>query len=114
MTADALYAFSPDTLAGIWAGDIPAMPVLEVAPNPVGSRMAISYSVPTRCRVELNIYDVRGRLVKKIFSGKRAPGTYSTTWDGRNLEGRSVAEGIYFMRLTAGRNRISKKVVKLQ
>jgi len=113
VTADALYAFSPDTLAGIWAGDVTPVLRLEVSPNPVGSRMAISYSVPVKCGVELKVYDVRGRLVKTIFAGKRLPGSYSATWDGRNVLGEEVADGIYFMRLTAGRDNISKKVVKL-
>ena len=75
--------------------------------------MAISYSVPVKCGVELKVYDVRGRLVKTIFAGKRLPGSYSATWDGRNVLGEQVADGIYFMRLTAGRDNISKKVVKL-
>jgi len=45
----------------------------------------------------LSIYDISGKEVAKLISGNLAAGSYSYTFNGKNL-----TSGIYFYRLTSG------------
>jgi flagellar hook assembly protein FlgD len=42
------------------------------------------------------------------------PGSHSIVWDGKNDAGRAVGSGVYFYRLSAGKESISKKMVMLR
>ncbi len=112
ISADQLYAFAPDTVAGIWlcAEDGPQIR-LHIGPNPAGWQTSVAYGIPRECRVSLRVYDTQGRLVQCLYSGRRQPGTYKTVWDGQNAIGRPVAPGIYFVRLDAGDLHVSRKLV---
>jgi flagellar hook assembly protein FlgD len=59
--------------------------------------------------VEISVYDVRGTLVRKIWSGGLEPGFHSVEWDGTNNLGSPVASGVYFYQLkTEERNLVRK------
>ncbi|TMQ57061.1 MAG: hypothetical protein E6K76_11550 [Candidatus Eisenbacteria bacterium] len=61
---------------------------------------------------EVSLYDVSGRLVRTIARGQYPAGYQSAIWDGRDLQGRRAASGIYFLRsTTAGEDRAIKFVV---
>ncbi|HKQ20376.1 MAG TPA: FlgD immunoglobulin-like domain containing protein, partial [Candidatus Eisenbacteria bacterium] len=51
---------------------------------------------------EVSIFDVSGRLVRRIAKGEYTPGYQVAQWDGRDGRGRSVASGIYFLRSMSG------------
>ena len=59
----------------------------------------------------LSLYDVNGRLVRTLARGSFAAGRQVGTWDGRDANGRSVANGIYFLRSLTGGQDASLKVV---
>jgi hypothetical protein len=65
-------------------------------------------------RVEVTVYDVRGALVQRLFSQPLGPGDYQITWSGRNGDGRTVASGVYFYKLSAGSHSITRKMVVLR
>ncbi len=83
-------------------------------PNPFNPVTTIDYSIAGKTQVGLVIFDVSGRRVRTLVREKQLPGGYSVVWDGRNDGGRPVATGIYFYRLTAGRNIKIKKMVVLR
>jgi hypothetical protein len=84
-------------------------------PNPFNPVTTIRYDLPRQVMVNLNIYDVRGRLVYTlVHSERQEPGTYNVTWDGRNNSGMHVATGVYFYRLIAGEFVQAKKMVLLK
>ncbi|MDH3217099.1 MAG: T9SS type A sorting domain-containing protein [Candidatus Krumholzibacteria bacterium] len=83
-------------------------------PNPFNPVTYIRYEIGGRSRVVLSIFDVRGRLVRRIVNATRGPGVYTAQWDGRNDRGESVTSGIYFYRLTAGGDVRTKKMVMLK
>jgi len=73
---------------------------------------AIRYALPSNLgsapvKVNLEIYDVSGDLVKRLDFGTRATGKYHYgDWDGKNEDGQTVANGVYIGRLTMdGTNR---------
>lgn len=83
-------------------------------PNPVLGGTEISYYLPDDCRVELAVYDLTGRLVKKLVDGVEASGHNSVIWDGTDAAGDKVAPGVYFYRLGAGKYSARKKLVILR
>ena len=71
---------------------------LEVYPTIVRDIAHIKYSINTCGCVELNIYDVDGRLINTLVNKMHKPGVYSTLWSINN-HGVGVASGLYFVNL---------------
>ena len=95
----------------------PAMPLTlhQNHPNPFNPSTTIGYYLPGDASVTLEVYDSSGRLVARLLNGaKQAKGTHSVGWRGLDAQGRSVSSGVYFYRLTSGKETISKKMVLLR
>jgi phosphatidylserine/phosphatidylglycerophosphate/cardiolipin synthase-like enzyme len=75
-------------------------------PNPVHGRTSFGYSLPTRQRVELRLYDVGGREVRTLVNQMQAPGNYRV-----ELRVGSLASGVYFYRLEAGGKAQQRKML---
>ncbi|KPL08939.1 hypothetical protein AMJ71_07710, partial [candidate division TA06 bacterium SM1_40] len=71
-------------------------------PNPFRSTTTITYSLLAPTQVTLNIYDIRGALVRRLEPGMVPAGRHRMTWDGRDGRGHRVSSGVYFCRLEAG------------
>ena len=87
-------------------------------PNPFNPSTRIRFATPTGggpLPVVLRVHDVRGRLVRTLFTGDLPPGTaQSFVWDGHDETGRPVASGVYLARVTMGERAISRKMVMLK
>ncbi len=85
-------------------------------PNPFNPSTTISYSVPEGSprNVSLSIFDIRGRLVKRLVNRPQAPGSYDVFWDGTDTANRKVSSGIYFYRMMAGEYTRTRKMVMLK
>lgn len=68
-------------------------------PNPFNPSTTITYDVPSRSHIGLEIYNVHGQLVRVLAKGPHEAGRYSILWDGRDDTGRLVSSGIYLYRL---------------
>jgi hypothetical protein len=84
----------------------------EAWPNPfrMGSGMEISLASPRREMGEVSVYNVRGQLVRRLFTGEIAHGWQRYLWDGRDDRGQSAAAGVYLVRATVGGVKQSRKV----
>lgn len=71
-------------------------------PNPFNPRTTLRFDLPAAGRVRLEVYDVRGRLVGSLVDAELPAGRHEAVWDGRDSEGRAMASGSYFARLSAG------------
>jgi cytochrome c553 len=68
-------------------------------PNPFNPTTVIEYSVPSPSRVKLNVYNTVGQLVVTLANGDFTAGNYKANWNGRDMNGRMVASGVYLYRL---------------
>ena len=70
-------------------------------PNPFNPNTIIKFDLPARSQVEVSIYDVNGKLVKKLINDQKEAGYHSIEWNGTDTYGRKVSSGIYFYRISA-------------
>ncbi len=68
-------------------------------PNPFNAETSFTYQLPDPGDVTIQIYNVRGALVRTLQSDRQSAGFYSMVWDGRDDWGRSSASGIYFIHI---------------
>ncbi|MEW6412731.1 MAG: M28 family peptidase [Candidatus Zixiibacteriota bacterium] len=83
-------------------------------PNPFNPTTRISYSVPRRAHVTLEVYNILGQKVTTLVDESKAAGNYTISWDGSDERGGKVATGIYFYKLQAGDFIDSKKMLLLK
>ena len=88
-------------------------------PNPFNPETWIPYQLAESAEVTLTIYDMNGRLVRRLAVGHQGAGMYQTRsravyWDGRNQLGESVASGLYFYTLTAGEFTATRRMLILK
>jgi hypothetical protein len=82
-------------------------------PNPFTKNTQISYIISRFENVILNIYDIRGQLIRTLQNGHQSPGEYSVEWDGINNNGIGASPGIYYYTLETETFKESKKMLKL-
>ncbi|MEZ5064200.1 MAG: FlgD immunoglobulin-like domain containing protein [bacterium] len=85
---------------------------LRVSPNPFGSETAIRYATAHAGRVRVDLFDVTGRRVRTLLDAWQAAGDVQTSWDGRDSEGAATPAGVYFVRVTAGGDVSTGKLVR--
>ncbi len=73
----------------------------------------IRYTLPQNSRVTLAVYDINGRLVRRLEDAEKPAGTYVQVWDGNNEFKTPVAAGFYFYRLQAGKMTLTRKLLLL-
>ncbi len=98
-------------LASIENQHTPIHFAFNMHPNPFRTQTQIDYALPYLQKVTIKVYDVSGRKVKTIVDKKQKSGYYSEIWRGDDDNGREVAAGVYFMRITTKENEKQKKVI---
>jgi photosystem II stability/assembly factor-like uncharacterized protein len=101
-------------LAGLVPDEQPLFALRQNYPNPFNAGTVLSYSLEAPASVEIAVYDVSGRRVALIERSSRGQGEYTRVWDGKDEGGRSLASGLYFLRLRAGEAEAVRKIVILR
>jgi len=78
--------------------------VSEPFPNPFNPETQIQYTLPENSNIRIEVFDINGKLVNKIFSGYQLKGSYRTYWNAANFP-----SGIYIIRIQTGAHLLSKK-----
>jgi len=96
---------------------LPASPMLrQNFPNPFNPSTVIGFSVPhsTLQTVDLVVYDVLGRPVRRLVHEVLPAGNYLAKWDGKTELGMDAAAGVYIDRLTIGNLTESKEMMLIK
>jgi hypothetical protein len=89
--------------------------VRPVAPNPAVSSCRITFDLPRQERVAIDVFDVAGRRVARLADGRLyEAGSQSLEWDLRDRRGGLIPPGLYFVRVTAGRNQAVVRVTVIR
>ena len=89
--------------------------ILGSYPNPFNPTTTIRYSLSKRTKFTLNVYDIAGRLVKRLLVDEvKDAGSYKVDWDGRNEAGSRVASGVYFCMMKTAEGTSGSKLILLR
>jgi len=76
-----------------------------VHPNPFANNAMVFCSVPVAGELNLKLYDVNGRLVQTLWSGRRPAGAFSTVLT------ESLPLGVYLLRASTSTNSITSQLI---
>jgi lysyl endopeptidase len=103
----------PTYVAGV--GDLPGTRLaLGNHPNPFNPLTRVEFALETAGPVSLDVYDMQGRLVRRLVAAEMAAGPQSVVWDGLDGAGRKVGSGVYLARLQANGTMAEHKMVMLK
>lgn len=122
------YASAPNPSLTMWAlgksGGITSIPLddkLNFAlylQNPnilIGKTgITIKYQLPREEKVKIGIFDLLGIEVATLVDERKSRGSYSASWQRRNDYNKTLASGVYFLRMEAGEFQDIKKLVLLR
>lgn len=93
---------------------VPEVGFIKNYPNPFNSYTTFAFGVTEKSDVTLSIYNMKGQLIRVLYSGAMNPGSINVDWDGTDANGNKMASGIYIYRLLANNTVVSsgKTVLK--
>lgn len=83
-------------------------------PNPFNSWTIIKYSTPVDQNIELNVYDLRGGLIKNLLKKSHTQGVNLIKWDATDNLGKKVPVGVYLYQIKSNNNLQMKKMILLK
>ncbi len=96
---------------GPFSGGEASFRLYSARPNPVHSTTTIVFSLPEAGPANLSVYDVSGRKVSSLASGRHESGFHVVSFDGMSDRGELLPAGVYFYRLQAGQNETTRKLI---
>ena len=95
------------------------LPVLATAlngnyPNPFNPETTISYSLKEAGRVKLEVYNIKGQLVRTLIDEDQATGHYKLVFDAKDNKGRGIASGVYMLKMSAPGYKKTSKMILMQ
>ena len=97
----AFYTYRPQQLQTVSVDPMGLLSArVDVWPNPFRGTADISVET-AHAGVEVSVYDVAGRLVRRLRAPEGSEGALRLQWDGRDAEGRRASNGLYFVRAIA-------------
>ena len=89
--------------SGTGVGDVQVQGEWRLAfANPFHAPGRIAWYQPRAGRARIELVDVAGRRLRRIYDGWLAAGEHFVAWDGRDASGAQIATGTYFVRLGDG------------
>jgi len=111
---ETLYSFYPKTQDENISSIPDKLIVHSNYPNPFNPTTTISFSIPNKNKVELSIYNMKGQKVKTLLNTRLEKGEHFVVWNGKDKNNKSVASGLYFYKLTSGKEVAVKKMLLLK
>jgi hypothetical protein len=100
--------------AGVGPQPAPTVDLRGNSPNPFTFATDIHFDVVQTGTADLSIFDVNGRLVRRLMDGFVTAGPHAVTWDGVDDAGHRLAPGVYTYRLRLGGFSGAKHMVLLR
>jgi hypothetical protein len=73
--------------------------LMQNYPNPFNAGTSITFHLPRRMQIRLEVFNITGGIVAELVDGIRDAGSCVVTWNGVDARGKPAASGIYFYRL---------------
>ncbi len=89
-------------------------PIVRNYPNPFNEKTTISFLAADQGNVKIEMFNIKGQLIKTLLNQDMSMGMHKVTWDGRNNKGRIVPSGLYLYRVISRGNTINRKMMILK
>ncbi|RLD59275.1 MAG: hypothetical protein DRJ01_11525, partial [Bacteroidetes bacterium] len=83
-------------------------------PNPFNPTTTIKFSLPEESDIKLSVYNVKGQKVKQLANNQFAKGQHTVIWNGKDSNDKSVASGIYFYKISTGKETTMRKMLLIK
>ncbi len=75
--------------------------IFQNYPNPFNSQTRIDYHLPTSAYINIDVYDLKGRYIKKLVDEYMMSGSHSVVWNGKDNYNNSLSSGVYIISFKA-------------
>ncbi|MBU4486848.1 MAG: M6 family metalloprotease domain-containing protein [Candidatus Delongbacteria bacterium] len=83
-------------------------------PNPFNPETMISFDLYENTEVRLDIFDMKGSLVRTLLSKDLPAGNHKVSWDGKDNSGNSLSSGVYYINLMTGKENFTHKSLMIK
>ncbi len=83
-------------------------------PNPFNPETTICYDLKEKSPIRIDIYNIKGQLIKILVNEAKSAGSYKVVWNGKDSNGKEVSSGIYQYRMQAGEYHITRRMMLLK
>ncbi|MBI9031001.1 T9SS type A sorting domain-containing protein [bacterium] len=83
-------------------------------PNPFNPKTTISYNLPKAGVTKVEVFNLRGQLVKTLINEEQSAGNQKVVWSGKDKQGKQVSSGIYLYKIKNTGDVISGKMVLMK
>jgi hypothetical protein len=83
----------------------------QILSNVTNNINKIMFSVSQQTKVNIKVYAKDGRCVQNLTNQTYLPGNYNLSWNYRDKNGKKVADGVYFIKITTGLFEDTKKII---
>ncbi len=83
-------------------------------PNPFDTSTTIKYKLLSPEKVNIEIYNTMGQKVKTLLWDKTKTGIHIIEWNGQNESGKAVAAGSYIVRMSDGKQVLTRTILKIR
>jgi hypothetical protein len=83
-------------------------------PNPFNAQTTIAFTLLNAGNIQINVYNTRGQLVRKLIDGFVENGNHTIVWDGKDDNNRELASGIYFYQMISDDNISTRRAILLK
>ncbi len=96
------------------AETIERQPVFSTWPNPFRQSIEVRLDLPVSAEARIYVLDSRGRRVATVPLARSLAGIGTVSWDGRDMRGRPVPSGVYWLRVAADRMNSQQKIIHIR
>ncbi len=83
-------------------------------PNPFNPETTLSFELKAASDATLEVFNIKGQKVNTLVERRLSKGSHTVVWSGDDKNGNTVPSGIYFYKLTAGNETLTKKAVLMK
>ena len=125
-TADSVYVYSVSEIESIvFDGElsitelehitnITSFSLFQNYPNPFNPKTNITFEINQSGRTKVDIFNIKGQLVKTLLDKHLYVGKHDMVWDGNDTDNRQVGSGVYFYRVVLNGKQQSKQMLLLK
>jgi hypothetical protein len=84
---------------------------IAIYPNPSNGITNIRFALKNNSHITMEVYNLAEQLVTRIVDNEMSAGIHEVRWDGSDIAGNRIAEGIYFCVISASGQKLTKKLI---